>query len=240
MIRVSDVKKLYHKRLVLNSISLNLESGKSSILLGQSGCGKSTLLRLIIGLEALDSGSIQLEGQPLHSYSRKQLAHLIGYVTQKPSLFPHLTAMENMRLVGRVQKWSASQLEDRLRELCPLCRVPETLLVKYPAELSGGQLQRLNLLRALILNPPYLLLDEPLSALDPINRSSLQRDLREIFQSLKKTVVFVTHDLKEAAFLGDRIFLMREGQIEQEGSFDEIKERPQSDFVKEFVNAQSL
>lgn len=240
MLEITNLSKFYGKKKVLDQIHLSLPLHQTSIFLGQSGCGKSTLLRQIIGLEKPDEGSVSVDGISPHQIVGRQKSIVFGYVTQKPSLFPHLSAYKNMSIVTRLHGWSPEQAKERVDELCELTRVPSSLLQKYPSQLSGGQAQRLNLLRALLMNPPYLLLDEPLSALDPINRSYLQRDLHDIFCSLKKTVLFVTHDLQEAKKLGSRIYLMKEGKIEQEGDFQEIKQNPKSEFVREFVHAQSL
>jgi len=162
----------------------------------------------------------------------------MGYVIPDGGLFPHLTARDNVLLLGRELGRPESALQARLRELAELTRFPEDALPRYPAELSSGQRQRVGLMRALLLDPELLLLDEPLGALDPMVRSRLQEDLKRIFRETSRTVVLVTHDLAEAAFLADRIFLMNEGAIVQEGTLADLRERPAAAFVTEFVRSQ--
>ena len=162
----------------------------------------------------------------------------VGYVIQEGGLFPHLTARANVLLLSRHLGRPASEMEERLEELCALSRFPRNGLDRYPAELSGGQRQRVSLMRALMLSPEVLLLDEPLGALDPLVRSSLQKDLKEIFARLKQTAVLVTHDMGEAAYLADEIVLMNEGRIVQRGTVVDLRDHPASEFVSEFINAQ--
>jgi len=159
-------------------------------------------------------------------------------VIQEGGLFPHLTARRNVLLMARHLGRNESETRARLSELCGLTRFPENLLDRYPLELSGGQRQRVSLMRALMLSPELLLLDEPLGALDPLVRAALQKDLKEIFARLQQTALLVTHDLAEAAYLGDQIVLMNEGRIVQQGSIVDLRERPASNFVSEFINAQ--
>ena len=162
----------------------------------------------------------------------------MGYVIQDGGLFPHLTARGNVTLMARYIGWSEEKVAARIHELSELTQFPEDGLDRYPAQLSGGQRQRVSLMRALMLDPEVLLLDEPLGALDPMIRAELQRDLAEIFRSLGKTVVLVTHDLPEAGFFGDRVVLLREGTIVQSGAFPDLVSRPASPFVEAFVQAQ--
>jgi osmoprotectant transport system ATP-binding protein len=159
-------------------------------------------------------------------------------VIQDGGLFPHLTARENITLMAQHLRSPVSEIEARLRELCELTRFASQNLDRYPVELSGGQRQRVSLMRALMLKPELLLLDEPLGALDPLVRARLQRDLKDIFARLAQTIVLVTHDLVEAAFLGDTLVLMNEGKIAQQGRLDDLRTRPASAFVSEFINAQ--
>src|SRR2546429_8280439 len=154
-------------------------------------------------------------------------------------LFPHLTARGNILLMARHLGRDENRTRARLGELCALTRFPESLLDRYPLELSGGQRQRVSLMRALMLSPELLLLDEPLGALDPLVRAALQKDLKEIFARLQQTALLVTHDLAEAAYLGDEIVLMNEGRIVQQGSIAHLREKPANPFVLEFINAQS-
>ena len=208
------------------------------MLIGPSGCGKSTLLRLIIGLIEPDTGNIEFDGAPVTHDKIESLRRRFGYVIQEGGLFPHLTARANVLLMARHLNKPEDEMRRQLSELCELTRFSENLLGRYPIELSGGQRQRVSLMRALMLSPELLLLDEPLGALDPLVRASLQKDLKEIFARLKQTALLVTHDLAEAAYLGDEIVLMNEGRIMQQGSIVDLRERPASNFVSEFINAQ--
>ena len=167
-----------------------------------------------------------------------ELRHRMGYVIQDGGLFPHLDARGNAALLARHLGWSEDRVENRLRELLELTHLPADVLDRYPTQLSGGQRQRVSLMRALMLDADVLLLDEPLAALDPMIRADLQQELREIFRTLGKTVVLVTHDIHEAAFLGDTVILLSEGRIVQRGAMRELVERPADPFVTRFINAQ--
>ncbi|MGZ5003840.1 MAG: ATP-binding cassette domain-containing protein, partial [Chthoniobacterales bacterium] len=199
---------------------------------------KSTMLRLIIRLLEPDSGEIKIDGATVSASNIAQLRHRVGYVIQDGGLFPHLTARGNVLLMARHLKKSPNEMSAKLTELCALTRFPSEALDRYPVELSGGQRQRVSLMRALALSPELLLLDEPLGALDPLVRAALQKDLKEIFQQLQQTAILVTHDLAEAAYLGDRIVLMNEGRVVQQGTLAELREHPASSFVSEFISAQ--
>src|ERR1700720_3634603 len=238
LIQLVDVAKRFTDTPALHSTNLSIERGTTTVLIGPSGCGKSTLLRLIIGLVEPDSGTIDFDGSSMTHDKIDVLRRRIGYVIQEGGLFPHLTARANILLMARHLGKSESETKPRLSELCELTRFSENLLPRYPVELSGGQRQRVSLMRALMLSPELLLLDEPLGALDPLVRASLQKDLKEIFARLKQTTLLVTHDLAEAAYLGNEIVLMNEGRIVQQGSLADLRERPATDFVTRFINAQ--
>ncbi|MDQ6913078.1 MAG: ATP-binding cassette domain-containing protein [Verrucomicrobiota bacterium] len=233
LVELHGVSKRYGSATALQPTDLFFERGKTTVLIGPSGCGKSTMLRLIIHLLEPDSGKIKIGGAPVSTSNVEQIRHQVGYVIQDGGLFPHLTARGNVLLMARHLKKSA-----QLEKLCALTRFPIEALERYPAELSGGQRQRVSLMRALALSPELLLLDEPLGALDPLVRAALQKDLKEIFQELKQTAILVTHDLAEAAFLGDVIVLMNDGRIVQQGTLAELREHPTNSFVTEFINAQ--
>jgi osmoprotectant transport system ATP-binding protein len=238
MIELEKVSKRYDQRLVLEETSLSLDAGRTTVLIGPSGCGKSTLLRLMIGLIEPDDGVVRFEGQALEPNNLAALRHRMGYVIQDGGLFPHLDARSNVALMARHLGWSEERIEARLAELVKLTDFPGDGLSRFPAEISGGQRQRVSLMRALMLDPDVVLLDEPLGALDPLIRADLQGDLREIFRSLAKTVVMVTHDLAEAAYFGDTIVLMKDGAIVQLGSYDDLLTRPADEFVTRFIRAQ--
>lgn len=238
LIELADVSKRYADAPALQPTNLSIEQGETTVLIGPSGCGKSTLLRLIIRLAEPDTGTILFDGAPVTPDNVEKLRRRIGYVIQEGGLFPHLTARANVLLMARHLGKSSSEMESRLSELCVLTRFPQDALGRYPVELSGGQRQRVSLMRALMLSPELLLLDEPLGALDPLVRASLQKDLKEIFARLQQTALLVTHDLAEAAYLGNDIVLMNEGRIVQRGSIGDLQEKPGSPFVSEFINAQ--
>lgn len=238
LVQLSDVSKRYNGAAALQPTNLSIGRGKTTVLIGPSGCGKSTLLRLVIRLIEPDTGAISFRGDPITPDKIDMLRRRIGYVIQEGGLFPHLTARGNVLLMARHLGKLETEMRTRLSELCALTRIPESLLDRYPVELSGGQRQRVSLMRALMLSPELLLLDEPLAALDPLVRAALQKDLKEIFACLQQTALLVTHDLAEAAYLGDAIILMNEGRIVQQGSIVDLRERPANSFVTEFINAQ--
>jgi osmoprotectant transport system ATP-binding protein len=238
LVQLVGVSKTFGDAAAVHAIDLSVERGKTTVLIGPSGCGKSTLLRLIIGLIQPDSGEIQFDGTQLRSDNIDIVRRRVGYVIQEGGLFPHLTARGNILLMARHLGRAVNEMRARLGELCVLTRFPENLLGRYPLELSGGQRQRVSLMRALMLSPELLLLDEPLGALDPLVRAALQKDLKEIFARLQQTALLVTHDLAEAAYLGDEIVLVNEGRIVQQGSLADLREKPASPFVSEFINAQ--
>src|SRR6516165_8343959 len=238
LVKLEDVSKRYGEAIALCPTNLSVQSSKTTVLIGPSGCGKSTLLRLIIRLIEPDSGSIELDGKAATADNINVLRRRIGYVIQEGGLFPHLTARANVLLMARHIGKTEEEMHNRLLELSELTRLSQNLLSRYPVELSGGQRQRVSLMRALMLSPELLLLDEPLGALDPLVRAALQKDLKEIFARLQQTVLLVTHDLAEAAYLGDQIVLMNEGRIVQQGSIADLRERPASNFVCDFINAQ--
>jgi osmoprotectant transport system ATP-binding protein len=238
IVELSGVGKTYDSVVALHPIDVAFARGKTTVLIGPSGCGKSTLLRLIIRLLEPDAGEIRFDGAEVAATGISALRRRVGYVIQDGGLFPHLTTRKNVVLMANHLKWSAEKMDSRLVELCALTQFPEAALDRYPLELSGGQRQRVSLMRALMLSPELLLLDEPLGALDPLVRAALQKDLKEIFQRLKQSAILVTHDLAEAAYLGDEIVLMNEGRIVQRGTLDDLRERPVTPFVTEFIQAQ--
>jgi osmoprotectant transport system ATP-binding protein len=196
------------------------------------------LLRTLIGLITPDAGTVKIGEVIVSPGTLRELRHRTGYVIQDGGLFPHLSARDNASLAAQHLGWTRGQIDRRIDDVCDLVRFPAERLQSFPAELSGGQRQRVGLLRALMLDPDVLLLDEPMAALDPMIRADLQDDLRDLFRSLGKTVVMVTHDLVEAAHFADRIVLMREGRIVQTGSFEDLTQRPEDSFVARFVSAQ--
>jgi osmoprotectant transport system ATP-binding protein len=239
MLAVVDVEKRYGEHVALAGVSFEIEAGRTCALIGPSGCGKSTLLRLFIGLIRPTAGEVRFNGEGLQATDLRSLRRRFGYAIQSGGLFPHLTAFDNAALPARRAGTSAESCRERVHELAAMVHLPEEMLGKYPRELSGGQRQRVALMRALVLDPEVLLLDEPLGALDPLIRAELQHELRELFDRLGKTVVLVTHDLAEAAYLAPNdIVLLREGEVEQRGTFAELRAQPADSFVARFVAAQ--
>ncbi|TMQ50042.1 MAG: ATP-binding cassette domain-containing protein [Candidatus Eisenbacteria bacterium] len=239
-IDLQDVQKIYDGVKALDIALLRVEPRSTLALIGPSGCGKSTLLRLVVGLLTPERGSIRIAGTPMRPETRLELQRRMGYVIQEGGLFPHLTAAENVALVARDLGWPDARIGARIQELLELTQIPRELLDRFPAQISGGQRQRVALMRALMLDPEVLLLDEPLSSLDPMIRSDLQRDLKQVFGRLRKTVLFVTHDMAEAAFISGEIAIMNRGTILQRGSFQELVRNPATPFVTEFIRAQRL
>ncbi len=238
MIRLEDVSKTYSNIKAIDSISLTINPRKTTVLIGPSGCGKSTLIRLIIGLIKPDKGYVHVKEEMLTPDNVLSLRQKLGYVIQDGGLFPHLTARENVLLMAKYLNWQNDRLRMRVTELCNLTKFPVDALDRYPVQISGGQRQRVSLMRALMLDPDILLLDEPLGALDPLIRFELQNDLREIFHTLGKTVVMVTHDIGEAGFFGDSIVVIRDGHIVQRGRLMDLVRTPADPFVTSFINAQ--
>jgi len=191
-----------------------------------------------MGLIAPDAGTVQVRDQAVGPRAPREIRHRMGYVIQDGGLFPHLTGRGNVSLLAKHLGWDDERITDRVQELADLVQLPAERLEQFPTELSGGQRQRVSLMRALMLDPDVLLLDEPLGALDPMIRADLQDDLRDIFQQLDKTVVFVTHDLSEAAFIGDQIVLLRSGEVVQTGPMRDLLDTPANAFVEAFVQAQ--
>jgi osmoprotectant transport system ATP-binding protein len=238
MIELSQVCKQYQTRAVLQNVTLTLHASQTHVLLGASGCGKTTLLRLIAGTIAPDSGTVTIDGSPVVVTDPCPLAAQVGYMTQEGGLFPHLTAEQNVTLMARVRGMPKNAQQQRLDELSTLAGLSREHLSRYPSQLSGGQRQRVALIRALFQRPKYLLLDEPMAALDPIMRRELQTTLKQIFGGLRTTVILVTHDVGEAAFFGDTITLLHQGLVLQHGSFSDLVRRPLHPHVTTFLNAQ--
>lgn len=238
MFTLHGVTKRYGELIALHPLDLEVERGRTMVLIGPSGSGKSTLLRLLAGLDQPSAGEVRFDRQVISNRASAELRRHMGYVVQGGGLFPHLTAFQNVSLVAQHLGWEQQRRLARAHELARLARLPDDALDRYPVQLSGGQAQRVSLMRALMLEPDVLLLDEPLGALDPITRYELQTDLREIFRNLARTVVIVTHDLSEAVFFADRILLMRDGRIVQDGVPRDLIDRPADDFVRRFVESQ--
>ena len=239
MYQLNEVAKRYGDAHALWPTTLTIAAGRTTVLIGPSGCGKSTLLRLLSGLIRPDAGTLAFDGRPVTPDSLPGLRRRLGYVIQDGGLFPHLTGRRNVTLQAEHRRVDPAAVTARVAELCDLSHLSPGVLDRYPAEMSGGQRQRVALIRALMPDPDVLLLDEPLGALDPLVRADLQDDLVATFhRQPRKTVVIVTHDLAEAAAFADTLVVLRDGVVLQQGSPDEVLDRPADEFVRRFVNAQ--
>jgi osmoprotectant transport system ATP-binding protein len=235
MIELRHVTKCFGARPAVDRVSLVVETGSTHVLMGSSGSGKSTVLRLVLGLVAPDAGEVRVDGL---APAGRRLPEVFGYLVQEGLLYPHLTAAGNVALPARARGWAAPRVAERLDALAALVDLDRGILDRYPHQLSGGQRQRVGLMRALMLDPPVLLLDEPLGALDPITRAELQAHLADVFRHLGKTVVLVTHDVREAFVLGERVTLLHRGRVVQQGTFADLARYPTDPFVTDFLRAQ--
>lgn len=237
MLEILNVYKSFGGKAVLSDVSLSVRPGSTHALIGSSGSGKTTLLRITLALIPFEKGYVKLHGQMLSEFDSSAWADQIGYVPQEGGLFPHLSARENITLVAKLRGWERDRVHARVEELRSTVSLEEALLDRFPSELSGGQRQRVAIMRAAFLDPSVLLLDEPMGALDPLIRRTLQDELKAIFTRLKKTVVIVTHDLAEATFFAEEMTLLHEGRVMQSGRFEEFVRNPADPFVTYFIQA---
>lgn len=237
MISLESITKVYPTGFqAVHDLSLEIAVGETLVWLGTSGSGKTTVLKLINRLLEPTSGRIRIDGRDIHAQDPVQLRRAIGYAVQDIGLFPHMTIEDNMAVVPRLLGWPPSRIAIRITELFGLVGLdPAQFRNRYPRQLSGGQRQRVGVARALAADPPIILMDEPFGALDPITRAQIQDEFAELQERLRKTVVFVTHDIFEAVRLGDRIALLDRGRLQQVGTPAEIVERPASPFVDQFL-----
>ena len=239
MIELSNVSKLFDQTRAVDDISLRVQTGELCVLVGTSGCGKSTTLRMINRLIAHSAGSIRIDGRDIEQIDPQQLRRGIGYAIQNTGLFPHWTVARNIAVVPRLLGWPAARIRRRVEELLQLLELaPAEFAAKYPSQLSGGQAQRVGVARALAGDPQILLMDEPFGALDPITRESLQNELLRIQAQLRKTIVFVTHDMDEALKLANRIVVMDKGRIVQQDSPQALLAKPANAFVENLLGGQ--
>jgi len=236
MIAFDGITKHYPgtERPALDHVTLQAHQGEILVLLGGSGSGKTTLLRLANRLIEPDHGTVRVEGRDIAGLDPIALRRRCGYVLQETGLLTHLTVADNITLLPKIVGWTAARRQARAEELLRLVQLdPAIFALRFPRQLSGGQQQRVNVARALALDPPILLMDEPFGALDEITRGQLQAAFRELQSRLRKTVLFVTHDLFEAITLADRIAVLAEGKLEQIGTPAELLRSPRTDYVRE-------
>ncbi|GIP38714.1 glycine/betaine ABC transporter ATPase [Paenibacillus sp. J31TS4] len=242
MIRFDHVNKTYEDGFVaLKDINLEFKEGELTVLIGPSGCGKTTLMKHINRLNNPTKGRVLIKDKNIAEIDPVKLRRSIGYVIQNVGLFPHMTIAQNVAVVPKLLGWDKEKIARRVDELLKLVNLdPDTYRSRYPSELSGGQQQRIGVIRALAAEADIILFDEPFSALDPISREQLQDELVRLQQDLKKTIVFVTHDMDEAIKIADTIVLMKDGEVMQTGSPEQILRHPANDFVKTFIGTKRL
>lgn len=241
MLEFKQVTKRYNnQKTAVKNLNLNIAKGEFVCFIGPSGCGKTTTMKMVNRLIDTTEGSILVNGKDITKQDPVELRRSIGYVIQQIGLMPHMTIKENIVLVGTLLKWPQDKKDERAKELIKLVNMSEDYLEKYPHELSGGQQQRIGVLRALAADPPLILMDEPFGALDPITRDSLQEEFKKLQRELNKTIVFVTHDMDEALKLADKVVIMRDGEIVQADSPDEILRNPANEFVEQFLGKDRL
>lgn len=238
-VRLQQVTKKYDELFAVEQLDLDLQGGELLILIGPSGSGKTTTLRMINRLIEPDDGVITINDHDIMEFDPVRLRRNIGYVIQDIGLFPHMTIKENIGLVPRLEGWSDQEISDRVKHLLDFVSLPpESFMDRYPGQLSGGQQQRVGLARALAMDPPLLLMDEPFGALDPILRKQLQDEFNVIKQEIGRTILFVTHDIDEAFKLGDRIGIMSDAKLIQIGTPEELILHPENELVSDIVDAK--
>lgn len=241
MIRFEQISKRFKTHEVLKNINISIDQGQLVAVIGESGCGKTTLLKMINRLIKPTSGNIFINGKNIESLNEFSLRRQIGYVIQQTGLFPHMTVRENIELIPKLQKNDREKIAQNTQKLMQMVGLDsDTYLDRYPTELSGGQQQRVGVARAFAIDPEIILMDEPFSALDPITRSDLQDELLHLQAKLKKTIVFVTHDMDEAIKIADKICIMRDGQVLQFDTPEDILKNPVDDFVSNFVGKNRI
>ncbi|MEN8435663.1 ABC transporter ATP-binding protein [Clostridium septicum] len=241
VIRFKNIKKSYEKgRVIIDDLSFTIESGEFVTLVGKSGCGKTTLLKLINGIIKADEGNVIVEGKEISQWDIIELRRNIGYVIQQIGLFPHMSIGDNIAYVLNIKKTSKEEVDKRVRELINIVGISEDYLKKYPRELSGGQKQRIGVARALASNPDIILMDEPFGAIDEITRKSLQEEIKKIHKELKKTIIFVTHDIEEALKLGTKVVVLDKGKIVQYGTAKDMVFNVKNEFVKDLFGIKNF
>ena len=240
MIKVEHLGKYFGRVKAVDDISFDVNEHENMVLLGTSGCGKTTTLKMLNRLIEPTHGKIFINNKNILEQQPELLRRGIGYVLQNNGLFPHYTVGENIAIVPQLLKWDKKQTEHRVSELLEKLHLDKSYLSAYPNELSGGQQQRVGLARALVADPPVLLMDEPFGALDNVTKAKIHAEFKALDELKKKTIIMVTHDVQEAFELGDRICLMDAGKIVQQGTPTELLFRPKNKFVRNFLDEQRL
>ncbi|WAC14492.1 ABC transporter ATP-binding protein [Dyadobacter pollutisoli] len=241
MIIADQISKHFNDIQAVKNISFEVKQGETMVLLGTSGCGKTTTLKMLNRLIDATSGNITIDGKNIFQEQPEILRRTIGYVSQNNGLFPHFTVAQNLAVVPKLLGWKKDKILQRSGELLDQLKLPfNEFGNKYPDELSGGQKQRVSLARALIADPPVLLMDEPFGALDPVTRSGIRKEFKQLPELKSKTIVLVTHDVQEAFELGDHVCLMDKGQIVQSGTPEALIFNPENDFARSFFKDQRL
>lgn len=239
MIEFQHIRKSYGTQVVLNDFQLSIEKGAFVTMIGSSGCGKTTALKLINGLLIPDEGTIRIEGTDIQTMDQNVLRRNIGYAIQGSVLFPHMSVEQNIAYVpSLLNRWDRQRTRDAVDKWMKIVHLPQELKGRYPWELSGGQQQRVGIARALAASPHILLMDEPFGAVDSITRTQLQKEIKAIHEDSGITIVFVTHDINEALYLGTRVLVMDQGAIQQYDTPDQIRSRPATDFVRQLISGQ--
>lgn len=241
MIKFQNINKSFRNQKVLNNINLNINKGELTVLIGPSGCGKTTTLKMINRLIHPSSGHIFINDEDIEKKDIIKLRRKIGYVIQQTGLFPHLTIKENIEIIPKLEKIKPEIISEKTVSLMKMIDLnPDEFLYRYPSQLSGGQMQRVGVARAFAYDPDIILMDEPFSALDPLSRNQLQQELVELQSEMKKTIVFVTHDMDEAVKIADKICIMNKGEVVQFDSPENILKNPINDFVSNFVGKNRI
>lgn len=239
MIVLKNVTKRFGNQIAVDNLSMELKKGELCVFVGESGCGKSTTLRMINRLIDADEGTIEINQKNIHDYNGEELRRRIGYVVQSTGLFPHMNVRENISVVPRLLNWKEDRILERVKELIALVGLDvKAYINKYPSELSGGEAQRIGVARALAADPEIILMDEPFGAVDPLNRANLQNEFLKIQKQLKKTVIFVTHDIDEAMKMGDKIAIMSKGILRNFASPEDTL-LSDDEFVKSFLGSET-
>lgn len=240
MIEFNGVSRAFNGKAAVSDLSLTVAEGEFCVLLGTSGSGKSTTLKMINRLVEFDSGEIRFAGESIRQLDARALRRRMGYAIQSIGLFPHWTVEKNIATVPALLGWSKPQVTQRIEALLTLLNLDAQLLNRYPHQLSGGQQQRVGVARALAADPEVLLMDEPFGALDPVTRGALQQEMLRIHRLSGRTIVLVTHDIDEALTLADRIVLMDNGEIVQQGKPVELLTQPKNEFVRDFFGRSEM